>query len=449
MASKEEELRRTIEKKIAGKAPLSREEVAFWEKGTGKPYAGPKIVEKPDLKKGTAAEWDAWAKYLRESVGPTVGPSGGSAYDRDLKEAEAMLLEKRGIGTPGKAASIAAAPLPSMVAPLPPSTPAPPVPAPFTVPPELSPVVKASGPVPQPKVAPMPSKAGPIQGDAVPTFPGMPIGSTPMVKPPPPVLGAAPTAPGEQAAGESVPEARAFWDYLQKIQGSGDLVAENPMYKKAFDDATPDEKGRLIKENPEYFKKFRAEIGAGLPEAGTKGGPEHGLNQGGKKAGSGGQAISGGEGPATPKALVEATGAGVPDWLMRLGEVLQAGASGYAGNTDMSKTAYGIRTADEAAKAKTETENAFYEKMKALDFEYQSRASATAQDAERALAELQLQAQKEMAEAGRVSDLTLAKLAEANANYRAKLQLDASKAAAAGAPGDWRSALFGMVKEGE
>jgi hypothetical protein len=428
----------TITAKLSKREALTPDEVALYESATKKKYAGPARAKTYEELK---AETEALEKRLKSSA-------SGSDSTAEWTRLGKLKTEMAEAGAAGMAK---APPVAKPVGPVPmEGGPAiAPKPAPFTVPPELSPVVKASGPVPQPKVAPMPSKAGPIQGDAVPTFPGMPIGSTPMVKPPPPVLGAAPTAPGEQAAGESVPEARAFWDYLQKIQGKGDLVAENPMYRKAFDDATPAEKAEVIKTNPEYFKKFRAEIGGAIPEAGTKGGPDHGLNQGGKKAGSGGQAISGGEGPATPKALVEATGAGVPDWLMRLGEVLQAGASGYAGNTDMSKTAYGVRTADEAAKAKTASENAFYEKMKALDFDYQSRAAGTAQDAERRLAELQLQAQKEMAEAGRVSDLTLAKLAEENANYRARLQLDASKAAAAGGPADWRSALFGMVKEGE
>src|SRR5512138_326244 len=122
------------------------------------------------------------------------------------------------------------APPASPIAPVAPATPAPP-----TIP-------ATGGAILQPAIAAAPSKAGPSQGE-----PGA------MPAPPPP-MGEA--APGGQPKGESAPEARAFWDYLQKMQSKGELVSDRPMYTKAFDDATPDEKARLIKENRDYFEKF-------------------------------------------------------------------------------------------------------------------------------------------------------------------------------------------------
>ena len=426
-----------IASKVKAGTPLTADEVKALEEYARKPYIGPKARTIPGKGAGEA-ELREWVDFLSKSTDAQIKASLAAGYDPgagkatpeivtkfDAKkakaDAEAALAEKTRATkawaeSPGVPPPVPPPPAakPVVAAPAP-IAPKPVAPAAMAIPRELAPVIK-SGVVPQPKADYTPPASIVNAPGAAPVAP--------------PKLG----GPGENPAGALDPDSPAFARWLQEIQKKGDLVAENPMYTKAWDTMTPDEMARLKTENPNYYKKFLGELEGGLTPAATKydkPGPE---NTGGrvKAPGGGGQAGGGPLDPLPPKALVEKTAEGVPDWLMRLGEVLQAGAAGAAGITDMAKTAYGARVAKEAEKAKSESENAFYEKMKALDFDYQARAAASAQAAERALAELQLQAQKEMAEAGRVSDLTLAKLSEANANYRAKLQLDASKAAATG-----------------
>ncbi len=186
------------------------------------------------------------------------------------------------------------------------------------------------------------------------------------------------------AGGISPATSAAFWKWMQEKQKAGKLVSDYPMYTKPWDEATPEERARLMTANADYYKEFVKEFGEKRVGPGAEkqaATPARLPSKPMQTAKIGGAASGGGK---AAKIAEAAASSGDPmAFLTRLGEVLQAGAYGMAGGSDLAGTAYGMRVAREAEAAKAAKENDFYERMKQLDLEYQKSAAEKAEALER------------------------------------------------------------------
>jgi hypothetical protein len=137
----------------------------------------------------------------------------------------------------------------------------------------------------------------------------------------------------------------------------------------------------------------------------------------------------------------------MPDWVSRLGEVLQAGFAGANGETDIGKTAYGRRIAEATKKSEAADEKALMEKWKGIErgWSVEDRDKAAALDLAKTDREVELTKQGWSVEDARAQ-------AEREAAWkRMKYQTDAAAGAsgtAAPAGGDWKTAATPFIVGG-